>query len=66
MSLHIALIAHDRKKAEMAAWAKQHAKALCAHKLVCTATTGAVLRESNPGLTIETVKSGPLDRKSVV
>jgi len=60
MALHIALIAHDRKKAEMAAWAKQHEAALAAHRLVATATTGKVLREACPGLSIEIVKSGPL------
>ena len=60
MALHIALIAHDRKKAEMAAWAKQHETALAGHRLVATATTGAALREACPALAIETVKSGPL------
>lgn len=60
MALHIALIAHDRKKAEMAAWAKQHEAALAEHRLVCTATSGAVLRDACPALSIETVKSGPL------
>lgn len=58
--MHIALIAHDRKKDEMAKWAKQHEAALARHRLICTATTGAVLREACPRLSIETVKSGPL------
>lgn len=60
MALHIALIAHDRRKAEMASWAKRHEAALSVHFLVATATTGAVLREACPSLSIETVKSGPL------
>ena len=60
MSLHIALIANDRKKDEMAEWAKRHQSALSRHSLVSTATTGALLREACPSLSIETVKSGPL------
>jgi methylglyoxal synthase len=58
--LHIALIAHDRKKAEMADWVRKHQSALSGHALVCTATTGTVLSEACPALSIETVKSGPL------
>lgn len=60
MSLQIALIAHDRKKAEMAEWVREHQAALSQHSLVSTATTGAVLRDACPSLSIDSVKSGPL------
>jgi methylglyoxal synthase len=60
MALEIALIAHDKKKAALADWVEQNAQALAGHRLICTASTGAILRQRCPGLDIRTVKSGPL------
>ncbi|MFC7551550.1 methylglyoxal synthase [Pseudoroseomonas wenyumeiae] len=60
MSLKLALVAHDRMKPALAEWAARHTAELGRHKLVCTATTGGVLRERNPALDVTTVKSGPL------
>ncbi|MBO1074778.1 methylglyoxal synthase [Roseomonas marmotae] len=60
MTLTIALVAHDRMKPALAEWAARHRRELAPHNLVCTATTGGVLRERNPDLAVATVKSGPL------
>jgi len=60
MILTIALIAHDEKKAALSAWVRRNAAALARHRLVGTATTGRIIKEHCPDLTIETVKSGPL------
>jgi methylglyoxal synthase len=60
MPLQIALIAHDKKKSALADWVSQNATALAPHRLICTATTGAVLHQACPDLRINTVKSGPL------
>jgi methylglyoxal synthase len=60
MPLDIALIAHDKKKAALADWVEQHAQALAAHRLICTASTGGILKQRCPGIDIATVKSGPL------
>lgn len=58
--LGIGLIAHDRKKPDLAAWVTRNIQVLRAHRLVATATTGSVLKQSHPGVSVETVKSGPL------
>ena len=55
----IALVAHDHKKDELLAWAKQHRETLSRHALIATGTTGTLL-ERDTGLPIEKVKSGPL------
>lgn len=60
MSLTIGMVAHDRKKPDLAAWAEQHADLIARHKIVATATTGGVLKSSLPDLNIRLVKSGPL------
>lgn len=60
MTLTIGMVAHDRKKADLAAWARGHAELIGRHSVVATATTGKVLRESLPNLAIRLVKSGPL------
>jgi methylglyoxal synthase len=60
MPLTIGMIAHDRMKPELARWAEQHAKLIGRHSVVATATTGATLERSLPGLPIRRVKSGPL------
>lgn len=56
----IALIAHDEKKQALADWAHRNEAALALCRLVATGTTGGVIAERCPTLTIERVKSGPL------
>lgn len=55
----IALIAHDKKKLELALFALQHKDVLARYQLIATGTTGGIL-QSKAGLTIERVLSGPL------
>jgi methylglyoxal synthase len=54
----VALIAHDRKKLDLAIFAKDHAEVLRRFPLIATSTTGSVL-EQKAGLTVERLKSGP-------
>lgn len=60
MARTIGLVAHDEKKKALADWVTRNAAALQHHHLVATATTGRVIREMVPGITLTTVKSGPL------
>ena len=60
MQKNIALVAHDQKKAEMVAWAKQHSEKLKGHNLYATGTTGRLIKENTEGLNITPMKSGPL------
>lgn len=55
----IALIAHDRKKQEMVAFVKAHRQLLAGHRLIATATTGALVAEEI-GLEVTRYLSGPL------
>jgi len=41
--LTIALVAHDRRKADMLEWVKHNMVFLTSHKLVCTGTTGGLI-----------------------
>lgn len=54
----VALIAHDRKKLDLAMFARDHADVLGRFHLIATGTTGQVLMEK-AGLTIERLRSGP-------
>ncbi len=54
----VALIAHDKKKLDLAIFAKDHADVLRRFPLVATSTTGAVL-QTKAGLKVERLKSGP-------
>lgn len=62
----IGLVAHDARKQEMLLWVKRNADALCRHKMVCTGTTGGLIRDmladEFPHLSprITRLKSGPL------
>ena len=56
----IALIAHDEKKDDMAAFARQHQQALSRFHLVATGTTGGRIQEACPELAVTRLKSGPL------
>ncbi|KNY18892.1 methylglyoxal synthase [Shinella sp. SUS2] len=56
----IALIAHDEKKDDMAAFALQNERVLAQAKIVATGTTGGRVLEACPGLDVTRLKSGPL------
>lgn len=62
--LTIALVAHDRRKADMVDWALYNSDMLSKHKLVCTGTTGGLIRKAleDKGIEVEVVcmNSGPL------
>jgi len=54
----VALIAHDRKKLDLAMFARDHAEVLGNFPLIATGTTGLVLSEKT-GLDITRLRSGP-------
>lgn len=56
----VALIAHDLKKDDMAAFARQHQGALANFRIVATGTTGGRVQDACPGLSVIRLKSGPL------
>ena len=62
--LTIALVAHDRRKADMVEWAVFNADMLSKHKLICTGTTGSLIQEAmeKKGVDVEItcMNSGPL------
>ena len=57
--MKIALIAHDKKKAEMISLAIRHKETLSGHELYATGTTGTLVM-GETGLKINRMKSGPL------
>jgi methylglyoxal synthase len=59
MSLHIAFIAHDRKKEEMVNFVTAYQNVFQGHKLYSTGTTGARIMEKT-SLQIHRYMSGPL------
>lgn len=62
----IGLVAHDARKRDMMEWVRANAKKLSAHKMICTGTTGRLIKEmfdmEHPELpiNIELLKPGPL------
>jgi methylglyoxal synthase len=54
----VALIAHDKKKLDLAMFARDHVEVLRRFHLVATSTTGSVL-ETKAGLSVERLRSGP-------
>ncbi len=54
----IALIAHDKKKLDLAIFAKDHSKVLTKFPLIATSTTGGVLQDKAK-LEVERLLSGP-------
>lgn len=56
----IALIAHDQKKDDLAAFAVEHQAILARHGIVATGTTGGRIIDACPGLHVKRLKSGPL------
>lgn len=61
----IALIAHDRKKDDMVAFAARHRAVLAACALLATGTTGQRIAEAS-GLQVERMLSGPLGGDSQI
>ncbi len=59
MKKTVALIAHDKKKLDLALFALEHKSVLAAFPLVATGTTGGIL-ESKAGLEVTRMLSGPL------
>jgi methylglyoxal synthase len=62
--LTIALVAHDRRKADMVEWAYFNADMLSKHKIICTGTTGSLIKQAFEEKGIEAdvtcVNSGPM------
>ena len=62
--LKIALVAHDNRKMEIVEWAVYNATMLAKHKLICTGTTGGLIRkafeEKGVYADITRMHSGPL------
>lgn len=62
--LTIALVAHDNRKADMIDWALFNAEMLSQHRIICTGTTGSLVRaafeEKGVAADISCVHSGPL------
>ena len=62
--LTIAIVAHDQRKADMVEWAVFNARTLSEHKMVCTGTTGSLIKQAfdEKGIQAEIVcmHSGPL------
>lgn len=44
--LTIALVAHDQRKADMVDWARYNAAYLSKHRLICTGTTGSLIKKA--------------------
>jgi methylglyoxal synthase len=55
----VALIAHDNKKDDMIAFAREHRAVLSHYHLIGTGTTGRLLNEK-AGLEVERMLSGPI------
>jgi len=62
--LTIALVAHDNRKADMVDWAVFNADMLSKHKLICTGTTGGLIKKAlnDKGVKVDItiMNSGPL------
>jgi methylglyoxal synthase len=55
----VALIAHDKKKTDLAFFARDHAEVLAKFPLVATSTTGGVLQDKAHLNHVERLRSGP-------
>ncbi len=56
---HVALVAHDHMKADLADWAFHNRALLALHRIYATGTTGRILRE-RLGIPVHAFLSGPL------
>ncbi|MEP2530613.1 methylglyoxal synthase [Shimia sp.] len=59
-TLQIALVAHDACKETLVSWVGRHVAFFEAANIFATGTTGGLLKEHHPGLTVNAFKSGPL------
>ncbi len=57
---HIALVAHDARKRELVAWIGANHHRFVGKALYATGTTGRMISEAYPDLTVTALKSGPL------
>jgi len=62
--LTIALVAHDYRKVDLVEWVSHNAELLSKHKLICTGTTGSLVRKAFEEKGIEAditcMNSGPM------
>lgn len=62
--LKIAIVAHDQRKADMVEWTTFNARTLSKHLLICTGTTGGLIKKAfeEQGVEAEIIcmNSGPL------
>ena len=63
MKKRIALIAHDNKKRELIEWTKYNRDTMLKCDVIATGTTGKML-ESELGIKVRCLQSGPLGRRS--
>ena len=54
----IAVVAHNRRKAQLNAWVGRHLNTLSNQRIICTGGTGSMLREIYPKLNIERLQRG--------
>ena len=59
MVLSVGVVAHDRRKREMADWLEKHKDVFANMRIFATGTTGRVLQERFGELDIHPLKSGP-------
>jgi methylglyoxal synthase len=59
-NLRVGMVAHDKRKAELARWLARHRKIFAKAEIVATGTTAKLLRKRCPELSIEALASGPL------
>ncbi|PID94731.1 MAG: methylglyoxal synthase [Bacteroidales bacterium] len=64
VQLTIALVAHDARKVDMVEWAIANAESLSKHKIICTGTTGGLIKEAfdKKGISADITRknSGPM------
>lgn len=56
----IALVAHDARKSEMVEWVGKHLELFQKFSVFSTGTTGGLLSDNYPSMSIVALKSGPL------
>ena len=56
----LALIAHDTRKDDLVAFCARHAATLAGCDIVATGTTGGLIAQADPSLSVRRLKSGPL------
>lgn len=60
----IGLVAHDNRKDDLIDWVKENIESLCIHKLICTGTTGKLVKNTLKNYCkthdVRQLKSGPL------